>query len=269
MTRMRVLITGAGSGLGQALAQRWAGAGAAVACADIDPERAGHTCAQLPGSGHLALPVDVADDTSVEQLGEAVAGHWQAPLDVLVNNAGIAAGGMLVDTTMAEWRELLEINLLGVVRGCRTFLPAMIGAGRGHVLNVASFAALAGGPGIMSYGVSKAGVYALSEQLRAELHGTGVGVSVACPAFFRTNLLSNWRGDERMREVARRLTENSTDTLDQVADRIFAATGRGDFLILPTRREAMRWRLKRYAPGLYFRQLMKLVASRRNAGSGR
>ncbi|HET6604759.1 MAG TPA: SDR family NAD(P)-dependent oxidoreductase [Xanthomonadaceae bacterium] len=269
MTQARVLITGAGSGLGQALAQRWAAAGAAVACADIDPARAGHTCAQLAGSGHLALEVDVAGDASMQRLHGAVLGHWPAPLDVLVNNAGIAAGGRLVDTTIQEWRELLEINLLGVVRGCRAFLPAMIEAGRGHVLNVASFAALAGGPGIMTYGVSKAGVYTLSEQLRAELHGTGVGVSVACPAFFRTNLLANWRGDARMREVARRLTENATDTLDQVADRIFAATARGQFLILPTGREAMRWRLKRYAPGLYFRQLMKLVASRRNAEPGR
>src|SRR5690606_33176960 len=139
----------------------------------------------------------------------------------------------LLDAPIAEWREALEINLLGVVRGCLAFLPGMVERHAGQVLNIASFAAIAGAPNIMSYGVAKSGVLTLSEQLRAEMAAHGVTVSVACPAFFRTNLLQSWRGSERMRGFAERMMETSADSLDEVADRLFAAAERGDFLILP------------------------------------
>ena len=141
----------------------------------------------------------------------------------------------------------------------------MIANGRGHVVNTASFAGLAGAPGIMSYGVSKAAVVALSEQLRVELHDKGIGVSVLCPAFFRTNLLESWQGAPRLKAFAARQMEISGDTLDGVADRVFAAVERGDFLVLPTRREPMRWRLKRWLPELYFRKLLSLVKAREEA----
>jgi NAD(P)-dependent dehydrogenase (short-subunit alcohol dehydrogenase family) len=254
--RRRVLITGAGSGLGQALAHRYAGTGARVACVDLDATRAELTRAALPGDGHLAIVANVGSDESMEQVHERVAGEWGG-LDVLVNNAGIATGGTLVETTDQEWQDVLQINLMGVVRGCRLFLPAMIAAGAGHVVNTASFAGLAGAPGMMSYGVSKAAVVALSEQLRAELEGTGVRVSVLCPAFFRTNLLESWRGAARLKPVAETMMRNAGDSLEQVADRTFAALERGDFLVFPTRKEPLRWRLKRWFPGVYYRQLCR------------
>jgi short-subunit dehydrogenase len=179
-----------------------------------------------------------------------------------VNNAGIATGGAMVDTTMTEWRNVLEINLLGVVRGCRLFLPGMIAAGSGHVINTASFAGLASAPSIMSYGVSKAAVVALSEQLRAELHYSNIKVSVLCPAFFRTNLLESWQGNPRLKAFADKMMETSPDTLETVSDAVFAAVERGEFLVMPTRREPMRWRLKRWFPDFYFKQLLKLAKSR-------
>ncbi len=261
MAGRRVLITGAGSGLGQALAKRYAADGARVACVDLDGARAEATRAMLPGGGHLALCANVGSDEAMEQVHERIAAEWGG-LDVLLNNAGIATGGAMVDTTMQEWRNALEINLLGVVRGCRLVLPAMIAAGRGHVVNTASFAGLAGAPSIMSYGVSKAGVVALSEQLRAELEGTGVRVSVLCPAFFQTNLLESWQGNPRLKAFAEKMMKTSPDSLDGVADRVFSALARGEFLVLPTRDEPMRWRLKRWFPGFYFKQLIKAVKAR-------
>ena len=261
MSRRRVLITGAGSGLGQALAKRYAATGARVACVDLDGARAEATRAALPGDGHLALSANVGNDEAMEQVHERIVGEWGG-LDVLVNNAGIATGGAMVDTTPQEWRNVLDINLMGVVRGCRLFLPGMIAAGRGQVINTASFAGLAGAPSIMSYGVSKAAVVALSEQLRAELHGTGIRVSVLCPAFFQTNLLESWQGNPRLKGFADRMMKTSPDTLDGVADKVFAAVERGEFLVLPTRNEPMRWRLKRWFPNLYFSQLVKLVKAR-------
>ncbi len=257
MNNRRVLITGAGSGLGLALAQRYARAGARLACVDLNPERAQQALQTLTGSGHLALTADVGSDADIDALKRSIDQAWGG-LDVLINNAGIASGGEMVDTTMDEWRNLFEINLFGVVRGCRAFLPDMLKAGAGQIINTASFAGLAGAPNIMSYGASKAAVVALSEQLRAETHGSGVAVSVVCPAFFQTNLLESWQGSPAMRGFAEKMMARSIDTLDSVADAVFAACERRQFLILPTKREPMLWRIKRWFPSLYYRQLLKM-----------
>lgn len=253
----RVLITGAGSGLGQALALRFAAAGRAVACVDIDATRAEATRALLAGTGHAAFAANVADDDSMQALAERVLAEWGAP-DVLINNAGIASGGDVLEAPMAEWRQLLETNFLSVVRGTRLFLPAMLERGSGHVVSTASFAGLAGAPGLMTYGVSKAAVVAFSEQLRAECHGTGVDVSVICPAFFKTNLMQSTVGTEKIKHLGQKMMDRSPDSLDQVADRVFEGIQRRRFLILPTKREPMLWRLKRFLPERYFKELMKL-----------
>ena len=255
--RRRVLITGAGSGLGQALAIRYARSGACVACVDLSVERSDATRAQLAGEGHLALAANVGSDDAMEQLQESVLREWGG-LDVLVNNAGIASGGTMVETTMAEWRQILEVDLLSVVRGCRLFLPGMLAAGRGQIVSTASFAGLAGAPGAMTYGVAKAGVVALSEQLRAEVGHRGVRVSVICPSFFRTNLCDNAIGNPATKVLAVKLMDAAPDTVDSVADKVFADAEAGRFLIIPTRREPLRWMLKRWFPELYFRQLLKL-----------
>ena len=253
----RVLITGAGSGLGQALALRYARSGARIACVDLSVQRSEVTRASLAGSGHLALAANVGSDDAMEQLQETILRDWGG-LDVLVNNAGIASGGPMVETTMAEWRQVLEVDLLSVVRGCRLFLPGMLAAGRGQVISTASFAGLAGAPGIMSYGVAKAGVVALSEQLRAEVGHRGIAVSVICPSFFRTNLCDTAIGSPQLKTVVVKLMDSAPDTVDTVADKVFAQAEAGRFMIIPTLREPMRWRLKRWFPELYFRMLLKM-----------
>ncbi len=265
MAQRRVLITGAGSGLGQALAERYARSGSRVACVDLSVERSEQTRARLAGDGHLALAADVGSDAAMDALAAQIDAQWGG-LDVLINNAGIASGGPMVETTMAEWHRVLDIDLLGVVRGCRLFLPGMLAQGSGQILNTASFAGLASAPGMMTYGVAKAGVVALSDQLRAEVHRAGVSVGVICPSFFRTNLLETAIGNAQVRNIAARLMDTSPDTLDSVADHVFAAAERGQFLILPTRREPLRWRLKRWFPEVYFRQILRL-APKVNAGA--
>ncbi len=262
MAGRRVLITGAGSGLGLALAKRYAAAGDRLAVVDIVAERAKAAADVLSGSGHLAIAADVGSDASMQALADSVHAEWGG-LDVLVNNAGVASGGPLVDAPIEEWRWILEINLLGVVRGCRLFLPGMLAAGRGQVINVASFAGLAGAPGIMSYGVAKAGVIALSEQLRAEVHGRGVRVAVACPSFFRTNLTENFRGSAKMRAVANRLMDSARESAEDIAACVYREAESGTFLIVPTRAEALRWRLKRWFPEYYFRKLIQATTGAR------
>jgi NAD(P)-dependent dehydrogenase (short-subunit alcohol dehydrogenase family) len=259
--RRRVLITGAGSGLGLALAHRYARSGARVACVDLIAERTEAAAASLSGTGHFAHVADVGDDASMQALHDRIQREWGG-LDVLINNAGIASVGPMVDTTMEEWRRVLDIDLLGVVRGCRLFLPAMMTARKGQIINTASFAGLASAPGMMSYGVAKAGVVALSDQLRAEVHHSGVRVAVICPAFFRTNLMDTAIASERIKTRVENMMDTSPDTLDGVADKVFTAAERGEFMIIPTKREPMRWRIKRWLPGLYFSMVRKLADSR-------
>jgi len=261
MAQARALITGAGSGLGRALARRYAQAGYAVAIADIRLDRAQEAVAELGGAPHLAFEVDVGDDASFAALHQALAAQWDT-LDVVVNNAGVASGGCLLEADMAEWQWMLNINLLGVVRGCREFVPWLVRQGRGRIVNVASFAGLAGAPNIMSYGVAKAGVVMLSEQLRAELHRKGVKVSVVCPSFFKTNLGENFRGNPKMKEFALSLMARAAESADDIAAAAFEQAERDVFLILPTKAERLRWRLKRFLPAFYFKQILKLGESR-------
>jgi NAD(P)-dependent dehydrogenase (short-subunit alcohol dehydrogenase family) len=257
MSARRVLITGAASGLGLGLAKRYAANGDRIAVVDLTMERAESGRDQLSGSGHAAFAADVGSDESMQSLYENVKREWGG-VDILINNAGIASGGTLLESTMQEWDKLLNIDLLSVVRGCKYFLPDMIAQGHGQVLSTASFAGLAGAPGIMSYGVAKAGVVALSEALRAEMHHKNIKVGVICPSFFRTNLLDTAIGTDKIRSIGLRLMDTSPDTVESVSENIFNAAQRGQFLIIPTKREPMRWRFKRYFPNWYFKMLLKM-----------
>jgi NAD(P)-dependent dehydrogenase (short-subunit alcohol dehydrogenase family) len=261
MDQRRVLITGAGSGLGRALAFQFAERGWRVACADIRLERAQGTVKLITdfGVGAMALRVDVGDDASVEELRDQVLAAWDG-VDVVINNAGVSSCGTVAQTKMDDWRWITNINLLGVVRGCRAFAPVMLEQGKGHIVNIASFAALAGAPGLASYSTIKAAVVALSESLRAELQPRGVQVSVVCPTFFQTNLLENFRGpDTRMKNVAAKLMKDAKESADDIAGAIFNGMQRGRFMIIPTAAERTRWRLKRFFPELYFRKMLAMI----------
>jgi NAD(P)-dependent dehydrogenase (short-subunit alcohol dehydrogenase family) len=265
MEKRRVLITGAGSGLGRALAFRYAEAGCRVACADIRLDRAEETVRLITafGIGAMALEVDVASDASVEALRDEVLAAWDG-VDVVINNAGVASAGGLVDTPLDDWRWTLDINLMSVVRGCRAFLPILIEQGLGQIVNTASFAGIANPPGLAAYAVSKAGVIALSESLRGELAlaRTAVRVSVVCPSFFPTNLMEGSRGPPSTRHVAEKLMAKSKESADDIAAYIYDAAERGDFLILPTSGDIMRARIKRWFPNVFLRKLLEAYRDR-------
>ncbi|HQW81538.1 MAG: SDR family oxidoreductase [Rhodanobacteraceae bacterium] len=261
MSRPRALITGAGSGLGRALAHRYARAGYDIAVAELLTERAKTVVDELAahGGSHFAVEVDVGDDASVEAMRDTVRAHWDG-FDVLINNAGVASAGSIADSSLDDWRWVTNIDLFGVVRGMKAFAPMFQTQRRGHVLSTASFAGIAGAPGIASYGVAKAGVVALSEALRGEMALFDVKVSVICPIFFKTNLLETARSpNAKFIGVAAKLMDNAKESADDIADYVFKAQQRGDFMIIPTTTERIRWRVKRWFPELYFRELMKLA----------
>ncbi len=258
MKKERVVITGAGSGLGRALALEYARAGARVAVLDRDGETAAAVGVEVEAAGGkaLVLECDVTDDASVAAAATGIGRGWHG-LDILVNNAGIAGSGTVVDTSDADWRRILEVNLFGVVAVTRAFVPAMIRAGAGHVINIASAAGFASPPGVAAYNVSKAGVISLSETLRLELSPHGVGVSVACPSFFKTNLLDDFRGSEESRRVALKLMEKSSLDAADVARLIRRGARKKDFMILPHAEARAGLLLKRFAPDMFFSTLKK------------
>ena len=245
----RVLVTGAASGLGAALVAKFVAEGHQVLSTDVAEEG--------EGTAYLKLDVRSAEDwdaavTWCEQ-------NWGG-LDILVNNAGIATGGRIDVETLDEWDRVVDINLMGVVRGCRAFVPLFKRQRSGHIVNTASAAGLVHPPMMSSYNTVKAGVVALSETLSHELHPYGVTVSVVCPSFFRTNLADSIRGaDSAMGATARQLIEKSPRSADDIATAVLAGIKKKQFLIIPDRPAAMAWRTKRFARPLYNRQMRKIA----------
>lgn len=254
----RVAITGAGSGLGQALAVRYAKAGYRVAISDLDQAACEQTLNMLGhGADSLVVACDVTQTSQLEAFASRVRDAWGGA-DVVINNAGVAGGGPFQDVSLQDWEWVLDINLMGVVRGCKAFTPLMIEQGSGRIINIASMAGLIAPPGMAHYNVAKAGVVALSETLRAELEPYGVQVSVACPSFFRTNLLNSFRGpDPRSKKLVEKLFERGKLSAAEVADYIFEQSGQGKFMILPHQEGRKAWRTKRLLPGLLHREMLK------------
>jgi NADP-dependent 3-hydroxy acid dehydrogenase YdfG len=183
-----VLVTGASSGIGEALALAFAAEGARLVLTARDMQRLEAVrarCAAL-GAEVRTHAAELTDEAQVQALAEAVHAR-DAALDVLVNNAGVVMGGFAWEVEPADWRRLHEINVMGVVHGIRAFVPRMIARGQGgHVVNMASVSGFAGARGMSTYSASKFAVVGLTESLRAELHRHRIGVSAVCPGFVKT-----------------------------------------------------------------------------------
>ncbi|TVT31639.1 SDR family oxidoreductase [Marinobacter vinifirmus] len=246
----RVFITGGASGLGRAIALRYAKEGAKVCIGDINPEQGVAVEAELNNAGGEGYFVecDVRRLSDFEKVRDDLVQKWGG-VDVVVNNAGVASAGSIEDTTMADWEWILDINVLGVVRGCKAFTPLFKEQGSGAFVNVASMAGLMLAPLMNSYNVSKAGVIALSETLSQELRDAGIHVSCVCPAFFQTNLTSTMRSDiPGIQQNVNKLMKRSSITAEDVAEDIFRSVKDKDFWVLPHARERRMWVLKRHAP---------------------
>ncbi|MFJ2775791.1 SDR family oxidoreductase [Kitasatospora sp. NPDC087315] len=185
-----VVVTGGGSGIGRATALAFAEDGARVVVCDLDLAAAERTAelAALIGPPAHAYRVDVSDGAAVDAFAQQVAAEHGVP-DVVVNNAGIGHSGTFLQTTEKEWQRVLDVNLWGVIHGCRAFGSLMAErAEGGHIVNLASAAAYLPAKALTAYATSKAAVFMLSDCLRAELAGHGIGVSTICPGIVNTNI---------------------------------------------------------------------------------
>lgn len=190
-----VSVTGAGSGIGRQTAYAFAREGAELVVSDIDEASLKETAAQIAAAGGLAhaYVLDVSDAAAVEQFADEVCAAHGVP-DIVVNNAGIGQAGRFLDTPADQWDRVLEVNLGGVVNGCRAFAGRLVERGTGgHIVNVASMASYAPLQSLNAYCTSKAAVYMFSDCLRAELDSAGIGLTTVCPSTVDTNIVRTTR----------------------------------------------------------------------------
>jgi len=183
----KALVTGAGSGIGAAIAKTLARAGAHVIVADLNEAGARHTVSEIVTAGGTAefVTLDVTSETACQALGrEILAKH--GPLDVLVNNAGIGAVGTLLTTPGSDFDRILQVNVRGIFNVTRAFLPAMIEQGRGSVINMASAAGLEGLKDRLAYATSKHAVVGLTRSAALDHAKSGVRINCLCPGRIET-----------------------------------------------------------------------------------
>lgn len=260
------VITGGASGIGRALAERFAAEGMKIVIADIDEVAMRAVEVQLAEGGTEVLThlCDTSLEAEMQALADATVSRFGGA-HVLCNNAGVIGKGDAWRSPIAVWDWVIGINLYGVIHGIRAFLPIMEDQGEGHIVNTASMAGLVALPGAAPYNVTKTGVVALSEGLYLELKATGspVRVSALCPGFVKTNLAKGQKWTERLGNepaaaqtpmaqmmdavLAQGVEEGieATDVADQVVDAI--RTERFWILTHPEMRQAPVERMQRAA----------------------
>jgi NAD(P)-dependent dehydrogenase (short-subunit alcohol dehydrogenase family) len=252
------VVTGAGSGIGRATALALAAQGARVAVTDLEPDSAHGTADLIAGSGGdaQAFVLDVANPAQADDVLVQIQKSLGTP-SILVNNAGIAVGGLFLDTSLASWQKIMSINLMGVVHCCRAFVPAMVRAGKpGHIVNIASMLGYTGMRGVTAYCATKFGVIGFSESLRAEMHDHAIGVSAICPGMIRTNIINAGllESAELDVEAKRReidaLYEKRNYPPHKVAAAVLSAIRRNRAVVPVTPEAWVTYYAKRWLPGL-------------------
>src|SRR5215510_12346904 len=248
------VVTGAASGIGLALAERFAAEGMKVVMADIEKTALTSAADGLRRTGAAVLPteVDVARPDHVERLAEETYKKFGAT-HVLCNNAGVAVLGAVHEHTLADWQWVLNVNLWGVIHGVRAFVPRMLAGGdEGHIVNTASMAGLTTAPFMSVYDVTKHAVVALSESMYKEFEATGtpIRVSVVCPGLVNTSIMRSSRNrphelaeEGKAGPMAQAFGQNLADRLtrgyppSEVADQVLRGIREKRFYIVPAQPE--------------------------------
>lgn len=246
------VVTGGASGIGRAMAERFAQEGMKIVLADIQQDALDKTVEEMKAAGIdvVGFQTDVSKPEAVQELADKTIEHF-GKVHVLCNNAGVAVAGATWERTLADWEWVMGVNLYAVIYGIKSFVPIMIKQGEpAHIVNTASLAGLISGPGMATYNVTKHGVVTLSETLFHEfkLGQMKVGVSVLCPAWVKTGIVDSQRnrpdalsGDDKtakmrpqeamMEQMVRQFVEKGREP-SEIAQLVFEAVRDDKFYIL-------------------------------------
>lgn len=261
------VVTGAGSGIGRAIAHALSANGCKVYCTDIDLAAATRVAGEL-NNAH-ARHLDVADAAAVSAFADEVFAR-EGRVDLLFNNAGVGHAGAVVDTELADWKWVMEINVMGVVHGIHYFLPRMLKQkGSAHIINTASGAGIIPMPRTAPYCASKHAVVGLSQSLAGELHGTNVGITILCPGTINTAIIKNTKmsGSTAQASQAQAVAHYAKKgtSPDQVAADVLEAVVKDKlFCVTPRNEVGLGWLLMRLSPGL----MQRIMRARMNQVEG-
>ncbi len=258
----KILITGAASGLGKALAFRYAKANTSLCLADINEEEGKEVVAQINAQGGNAFfsPCNITNQQSINTLTEELTQRW-GKLDVLINNAGVATAGALSYEDIEQWKWVFDINVFGIVRMTRALYPLLQQAAKNapaKVINIASQAGITPIPIMGSYNASKAAVVSFSETMHLELAADNIEVHVACPSFFNTNLDNSLRTTQPgIDKVLKKLLSRSDLTADDVANIIYQQSLANQFMIVTHKAGRLALAMKRFLPTKRYLNMIK------------
>lgn len=250
-----VVITGAASGIGLATARAFARQGCKLRLLDIDSGGLEAAAESLSGCAAACHVIDCRDGRALTDLADEIYSA-EGRVDVLHNNAGVCCGGPACDIPLDDWRLSIDVNLWGVINGVRAFVPGMIKAGGGHIVNTASMAGLIGLPFVAPYCASKFAVVGLSESLALELAMHNIKVTTICPGAVRTNVLDGGRLElpgDWLGRIKKLIARHGADP-ERVAEDIVAVVRDGGGMLTPAAGGMLPlWMLKRVSNGLYTR----------------
>lgn len=247
------VITGAGSGLGRAMALAWAREGFKIGATDVSLPAVEETIEMVKNAGGdgEAMRCDVRLVKDIRAVADHFFRIW-GKVGILANNAGVADVGYVGEIPLDNWGRTIDTSLWGTIYGCHVFVPRMKAQGGGYIVNTASAAGLMNMPEMAPYNVVKAGVISLSETLRVELAPHNIGVTVLCPSFIKTNLIRNvTTTDAWQSELVEALFGNARVTAEEVVEATLKAVRRRRIYVVPQFTPRWGWRMKRLNPGAF------------------
>ena len=270
------VVTGGASGIGKSMSKELARRGCEVILADRQEELAQKVAQEIQAEGGLAVvsELDVRDHMSFDALLQQTK-ERTGRLDYVFNNAGIAVGGDATQMTVEQWHDIIDVNIKGVSNGTHAALKIMKAQGYGHIVNTASMAGLGPVALLAAYSMTKHAVVGLSTSLRAELHGTGINVSVLCPGFIRTPILEGGKYGSLVgsidKETVKKLTQPkwAAYDADKFAKSVVTQIGRNRALIIVPRRWVGVWLSSRLSMAWALFVSRKMGAQARKKMSGK
>lgn len=260
----RAFITGAASGLGLEICQQLAQRRWKLFITDINTRRLEEAKTSLTGIGAEVIAQEL-DVTSADALGtvrDDVVSAWGG-VDLVFNNAGIAVAGELNEVELEDWHRVINVDLWGVIHGCRAFAPVLKQQGKGHIVNTASSAGTLSAPEMGPYNVAKAGVISLSETLRVELARDGIGVTVICPTVFASALGDSFGERTRGEQMLHKQLDQSKVTAGEIVADVLRSIERDRLYVMTQPDARWGWRFKRFFPEYFARSLGRMYRDRK------